>query len=193
MEVALRAILPKLLGQITFDVYRHQCKEELLERLPERMRGYKGWLPPTFRVVVLVDRDDDDCKELKAKLEQGARGAGLVTRSTAKRGARPQVVNRIVVEELEAWFFGDWDAVRSVYPRVSPTIPTQAKYREPDAVRGGTGEAFERVLQEAGYFKGGLRKMEAARAIAPHMIPDRNTSKSFRVFLQALAEMRGPG
>ncbi len=193
MEVALRAILPKVLGHVTFDVYRHQCKAELLERLPERMRGYKGWLPPTFRVVVLVDRDDDDCKVLKAKLERSARGAGLVTRTTAKKGSAYQVVNRVVVEELEAWFFGDWDAVRSAYPRLSATIPTQTKYREPDAVRGGTWEAFERVLQAAGYFKGGLRKTEAAREIAPHMDPARNTSRSFRVLLQALTELRSLG
>ncbi|MBI3766152.1 MAG: HDIG domain-containing protein, partial [Ignavibacteriales bacterium] len=32
-------------------------------------------------------------------------------------------------------------------------------------------EAFEKILQKASYFKGGLRKIEAARAIASHMDP----------------------
>jgi hypothetical protein len=99
------------------------------------------------------------------------------------------VINRIVIEELESWYFGDWTAVRTVYPRVAATITSQASYREPDTIKGGTWEAFERVLQKAGYFKGGLRKIEAARAIAPHMDPTRNTSRSFQIFREALLEI----
>lgn len=38
----------------------------LLARLPERLRGYASWLPDTWRIVVIVDRDDADCTTLKA-------------------------------------------------------------------------------------------------------------------------------
>ena len=65
-------------------------------------------------------------------------------------------------------------------------MPSQAKYRDPDAITGGTWEALERLLQKAGYFKTGLRKIEAARSIAAHMDPTRNTSQSFQVFRSAL-------
>jgi hypothetical protein len=41
----------------------------------------------------------------------------------------------------------------SIYPRVSKSTPERAKYRDPDAIAGGTWEAFERILQNAGYFK----------------------------------------
>ena len=41
---------------------------------------------------------------------------------------------------------------------------------------------------KAGYFSGGLRKIEAAEQIAPHMDPSRNTSHSFQVFRDALLE-----
>ncbi len=34
---------------------------------------------------------------------------------------------------------------------------------DPDAIPGGTWEAFERVLQRSGYFQTGLRKLEAAQ------------------------------
>ena len=98
------------------------------------------------------------------------------------------MVNRIVVEELEAWYFGDWEAVRSAFPRVSSTVPNQRRYRHPDAVRGGTWEAFERVLQRHGYFRAGLRKIEAARSIAPKIDPERNSSPSFETFRDALVE-----
>lgn len=188
-EAALRLLLPRILGAVTFEVYRHTCKDDLLARLPERLRGYASWLPDDWRIVVVVDRDDDDCATLKGRLERMAHDAGLATRAS---GGAIQVVTRLAIEELEAWFFGDWEAVRAAYPRVNPNIPRQAPYRDPDAIRGGTWEAFERVLQRAGYFSTGLRKIEAARAVATHMVPDRNTSPSVGALRASLAEMVEP-
>ena len=95
----------------------------------------------------------------------------------------------MAIEELEAWYFGDWEAVLAAYPRASATISSQAKYRNPDEIAGGTWEAFERVLQKAGYYSGGLRKVEAARAVATQMEPSRNTSPSFCTFRDVLREM----
>jgi hypothetical protein len=99
------------------------------------------------------------------------------------------VAIRLAIEELEAWYFGDWDAVRAAYPRVPDTIPNQANYRDPDAIAGGTWEAFERVLKRAGYFQTGLRKIEAARAISEHWQLEGNRSHSFRVFVKVLQEL----
>ena len=124
-----------------------------------------------------MDRDDDDCQKLKKSLEAMAAEAGLATRSNPKNN-RFTVVNRLVVEELEAWYFGDWEAVHQAYPRVTANIPSQATYRFPDAIAGGTWEAFERVMKETGCFRTGLRKIEAAREIANHMVPDRRTRES---------------
>ncbi len=188
MEAALRLLLPQMIGELSFEIYVHQCKEDLLNRLPERLRGYSRWIPPDWRIVVLVDRDDDDCRRLKKRLEQMAVTAGLRTKSIVHNG-NWMVVNRLAIEELEAWYFGDWTAVRSAYPRVSPHIPSKAKYREPDAIKGGTWETFENVLKKAGYFKGGLRKIEAARRIAEHMDAGRNRSRSFQVFRDVLREI----
>jgi hypothetical protein len=187
MEEALRAILPKILGDMSFAIYTHRCKDDLLARLPQRLTGYSKFLPSSGRVVVIVDRDDQDCKQLKTELEQVAMRSKLKTKTRAG-GTKWQVVNRVVIEELEAWYFGDWIAVKAAYPKVPATIPSQAKYRDPDAIRG-TWEAFERVLQGAGYFKGGLRKIEVARAIAPHMDPRRNASRSFQALHSVLREM----
>src|SRR5712692_2971729 len=120
MEAALRLLLPKLLGEVSFEIYTHQCKDELLSRLPQRLRGYAGWLPKTWRIVVVVDRDDDGCGDLKERLERIAADASLVTRSTT-RGTAYRVVNRLAIEELEAWYFGDWAAVRAAYPKAPET------------------------------------------------------------------------
>jgi len=124
---------------------------------------------------------------LKQSLENTAAQAGLVSKTSAGQGNRFQVANRIAIEELEAWFFGDWQAVQTAYPRVPATIPQKAAYRDPDAILGGTWEAFERVLKKAGYCSTGLRKLESARAIAEHMDPARNQSKSFQAFHSAIS------
>lgn len=197
MEAALRLLMPKVLGDLTFEVYPHQCKDELLIRLPQRLLGYShrrksdSWFRDHCRIVVVIDRDDSDCAKLKRRLEAMAKDAGLSTRSKGKGGSYV-VANRLAIEELEAWYFGDWEAVRAAYPRAPATIPSRAKYRSPDTIAGGTWEAFERVLQKVGYFSGGLRKVEAARAVAAHMEPSRNTSPSFCTFRDVLLEMAGP-
>jgi hypothetical protein len=188
MAEALRILLPRITGEVSFRVYQHQGKQDLLARLADRLRGYRSWLQNNWRIVVIVDRDDDDCHELKSRLEEIATGALLTTRSAAA-GTPWVVVNRIAIEELEAWYFGDWTAVRSAYPRLPATIPNREPYRRPDEIRGGTWESLERELQKVGYFSGGLRKIEVARAIATHMDPNRNCSPSFCAFRDVLVEM----
>lgn len=193
MEATLEILLPKLLPNVSFEIRRFQCKDDLLKRLPERLRGYQNWLPENWVIVILVDRDDDDCIELKQRLESMAAQAGLITKTVAGVGHRFQVANRLAIEELEAWFFGDWRAVRDAYPKVSATIPQQARFRKPDAIAGGTWEALEQVLKRAGYFSTGLRKLECARAVAPYMEPDRNVSDSFQAFRGALTAVLAGG
>jgi hypothetical protein len=188
MEAFLRALLPRLLPpDTTFEVHPFQGKSDLLAKLEGRLRGYASWLPQEWRIVVIVDRDDDDCRRLKQQLEDAARAAGL--RSRSQRGGLPwQLVNRIAIEELEAWYFADWDAVRAAYPRVAAGIPGRHGFRDPDAIAGGTWEVFLRVMQNHGYFKSGLPKIAAARAIGAYIDPERSRSRSFAVLHQALAE-----
>lgn len=183
MELVLRAIVPKIVD-LDFDVYQHDSKPELFARLPERLAGYAAWLPESWRILVIVDRDDDDCVQLRRELDAIATRAGLS--ADARTVPARRVVNRIAIEELEAWFFGDWDAVRSAYPRVAANVPAKQAYRDPDGIKGGTWEALERELRKAGYFKTGLQKLRLAREIAAHMEPDRNRSPSFRKFRDAL-------
>lgn len=188
MEAFLRALLPRMLpAGCTFEVHPFQGKDDMLGKLNARLHAYAQWLPDDWRIVVVVDRDNDDCLSLKQHLETLAERTGLRTRSSA-RGRPWQVVNRIAIEELEAWYFGDWIAVCSAYPRVSQVVSRSRSFRDPDGIRGGTWEAFERVLKQYGYFKTGLRKVEAARAIGSYLNPQRNCSESFTRFHQALVE-----
>ncbi len=188
MEAFLQTVLMTLLpAGPTFSIHSFRGKRDLLRKLRDRLRGYANWIPENYRIVVVVDRDNDDCRMLKDQLETMAAEAGLLSRSRAGGGPW-QVVNRIAIEELEAWYFGDWKAVCRAYTRVSPGIPNRASYRNPDAIRGGTWKAFERVMKSCGYFRGGLRKVKAARAIAVYVDPIRNRSTSFARFRDAIIE-----
>lgn len=188
MEAALEQLMPKLLQDVEFEIYRFQCKDDLLKNLPARLRAYSSWLPPEWAILVLVDRDNSDCRELKQQLEAVAQQSGLSTKTQG--GDRFQVVNRIVIEELESWFFGDWPVVKQAYPRVPDNIPQKSAFRDPDAIKGGTWEALERVLKKAGYFPAGLNKLQCAREVATHMTPDANRSASFQAFVQAINAAR---
>lgn len=188
MAAFLHALLPRLLPpDRTFRVHPFQGKTDLLNKLESRLRGYAKWLPDHSRIIVLVDRDSEDCRNLKCRLEDVAGRAGLLTRSRAV-DVPWRLVNRIAIEELEAWYFGDWNAVRTAYPRAPRNVPGNRRYRNPDGIVGGTWEAFERVMQQRGYFKGGLRKVEAARTIGACVDGIRNSSRSFQSFCNALKE-----
>lgn len=187
-EAFLDAWLQRRLMNVgTFAIRQFDGKQSMLKKLEARLRGYVRSLPENGKVVVVIDRDSDNCLDLKRRLEEIAARAGLGSRSVAG-GPDWRIVNRIAIEELEAWFFGDWSAVCAAFPAVPTSIPRRATYRDPDAIRGGTWEAFERITKEAGYFRGGLQKIAAARAVGAHIDPGRSSSASFRALERVLAE-----
>jgi hypothetical protein len=188
-EVFLAGLLPRILPEgMTHEINRFQGKSDLLANLESRLRGYSAWIPSDWRIVVLVDEDREDCGLLKRRLETSAKAAGLTTKSRGNNGTFA-VLNRIAVEELEAWFLGDVEALRTVYPRVPASLASRKNLRDPDAVPGGTWEALERVLQQAGYFPGGLGKLEVSRAMGRHLEPSRNRSRSFACFIDGISAL----
>lgn len=180
-KVALEILVPKIVGEgHTFDVHNFRNKQELLREIPRRLKGYARWIPSDWRICVLVDEDRQNCHVLKAQLVQAATDARIADR----------VLSRIVVEELEAWFFGDFRALRTVYPRLPASLPNRRGFRDPDSIPGGTWEAMDRVLRKAGYHAG-LIKTKNATDVAEQMDPDRNTSRSFQVFRAGLRQLVG--
>lgn len=183
MGAALHTLVPKIRSDLTFRVYEHQGCQDLLAKLPSRLRGYRGWIPGDCRIIVLIDRDRKDCKALKQKILDMAMSAGLRIKPAGRASA--QVFVRIIVEELESWYFGDIPALCAAFPGVSPDLGKKAKFRDPDVIRD-TWEQLERELQHAGHFRGGLQKIRCAREVALHMDPATNRSRSFQVFRDTL-------
>lgn len=193
-EAALLNLVPKIIGpEHSFRIHPYQGKDDLMKSLPARLLGYAQgqWLPNDWYIVVLRDNDQAECHQLKANLDELSVQAGLTTKSEAASGARFHVMNRLAIEELEAWFFGDAVALHAAYPRVNENIQRKAKYRVPDDIREGTKEALHRVLQRAGYYSSGVPQIATARAISQHMDPERNHSHSFQVFRDGLRELIG--
>jgi len=186
MEEALRHLLPKILqGRVHFKLINMRSKGRLLKELPNRLRAYRRRLSAgeDIKIIVLVDRDDDDCRKLKHELEQIAAQAGLATKTRPDGGGRFQVLNRIVIEELEAWFMGDKEALRSAFGNLRRASFPGA-FDNPD--NGGTWKRLHRFLKRNGIYRNSYPKIDAARKIAPHMDPNRNVSRSFRVFCQGV-------
>lgn len=184
-EKVLDNLMPKIItGEHTYRCIRFQGKMDLLKNLATELRGYARWITDDYRIIILLDRDRDDCLMLKNSLNKLAADAGLITKSSAQTSFY-QVLNRIAIEEIEAWFFGDANAMRIAYPKLSGSFETKALYRNPDNIKD-TWEAMERLLQRGGYFKTGLRKSEAASEISQHMQPLHNRSRSFQVFWEGI-------
>ena len=182
LQILVRKILPDTKCVVRFHPFRG--KPDLLRKLPERLKAFSTWIADDHCIIVLVDRDNDDCHQLKRRLENIAAEAGLKTRSSSPD--QFQLINRIVVEELEAWFFGDVEAICAAYPVVPTTIDKKARFRDPDAIRGGTSEQLEKLLKGTRDHRNWLKKSLAASEISKYMDPDRNRSRSFQVFRDAL-------
>ncbi|MDQ1295589.1 MAG: hypothetical protein QG608_3474 [Actinomycetota bacterium] len=192
-KVALDLFLPRLLPDgVAFTVHAFEGRHQLLTRLEQRLHGFRHYGSDT-RILVLIDRDNDDCRALKEALERAAATVGLPTLAESGGPDIIRVCNRIVCEELEAWFLGDPKALCTAYPKVKPGYASGAKFRDPDAITGGTWEALLDLLKKAGYYRDRARlpKTEIARAVAPYLVPDRNTSPSFRAFVDGTRRLVG--
>ena len=85
-EAFLQGLLPKLVpGGTTWNPIVFQGKTDLLGNLERRLKGYKSWMPEDWKIVVLIDEDRANCRELKARMEAASAAAGL---ADVVRGAR---------------------------------------------------------------------------------------------------------
>ncbi|TSE27278.1 hypothetical protein Tsedi_00108 [Tepidimonas sediminis] len=186
-EEALRHVLPRLLrGRARWKLINLGSKYKLLRALPDRLAAYRDRIArgEPLRVVVLVDRDTDDCAALKRQLEDMAKAAALATKTHPDAQGLFHVVNRIAVEELESWFIGDAAALRQAF-RSLPTVDVgKGVFRNPD--NGGSWEALHRFLKKHGIYKNSYPKIDAARRIAPYLDLQVNRSRSFQVFVEGV-------
>ncbi|HEX4960030.1 MAG TPA: DUF4276 family protein [Thermoanaerobaculia bacterium] len=169
MRELLQVLLPRLIPEeIPYRLIAHEGRTDLERSIPRKLRA---WKTPGVRFIVLQDKDSADCKALKEKLVGLCDDAG-----------RPDTLVRIVCDHLEAWLLGDLSAVEAAFgPRGLSRLQSRRKYRNPDAL-GNASQELKRLVP-------GYQKVSGARAVAPHLTPDRNVSHSFGVFVAGLTRI----
>ena len=155
----------------------------LLDQLPRILRGYGRSLPDPAAVIVVVDLDDKDCIAFKGELLDVLNACN----------PRPKALFRIAIEESEAWLLGDREAVKAGFPYTKE--PVLDSYVQ-DSICGTWEVLADAIhpggsarLKGLGYPDIGIAKSEWAKAIAPMMDVDRNRSKSFQVFRDAVRNL----
>ncbi len=167
MATFLEELLPRLHPDLRFLCVRHQGKNDLLQSMPRKLRG---WNVPGDHFCVLIDNDGGDCRMLKAKLKEMCSQCG-----------RSNTVIRIVVQELEAWFLGAPKALATAYTDENLEHLLRRKpYRNPDAVTKPS-ERLRKLVPR-------YQKIDGARRLGAVMERE-SASASYRAFLAALERM----
>lgn len=187
-EISLRIHPYKGIGRLPKDLHHDPDRKKriLLENLPRILRGYgKSLAHSDAAVLVVLDIDQRNCRDLKEEL--------LSILNLCKPA--PRALFRIAIEEIEAWYMSDSQAVTEAYP--GARIKTLDDY-EPDSICGTWEKLADAVypggsekLISLGYPQIGIIKCEWAEKIAPIMDPARNSSKSFQVFREGVLRLAG--
>lgn len=160
LDVLLPRILPP---EVSFLTIPHEGKSDLQKSISIKL---KAWKESDVYFVIIQDQDSNDCHLLKAKIKELCNDCGR------------KVLIRIACHEMEAWYFGDLEAVSKAYGKNLKKYAEKKKYRNPDAIVSPKQE-LRKLLPEH-------EQIVGARKIAPYMNPDKNTSKSFNALIEGL-------
>ncbi len=165
MKILLDGLLPRLFPGLSFLCLSHEGKHDLEKSIPRKLQA---WREPGVCFAIIRDNDNDDCKRLKTTLHE-----------QCDKGGRPDTLIRIACQELEAWYFGDADALADAFGKESiRNIRYKAKYRDPDSVQRPSAK-LEKLIPE-------FQKVSGARLMAQRLTREHNRSVSFRVSMDGI-------
>jgi hypothetical protein len=150
-------------------VIPHEGKSDLENSIPRKIGHWRAPEPPRF--IILRDNDGGNCSRLKARLK-----------NFVPDGAHDRVKIRIVMHELENWYFGDLEAVADaglISKEKAIALLRNSRLRDPERLTNAKQE-FRKLIDSYG-------QIELATRISPHLKAARNRSKSFKQFLGALS------
>jgi hypothetical protein len=160
------------------------AKRILLDQLPRLLKGYGKSLPAKNHcVIVVVDLDDKNCMEFMRQLRR------------ILNNCRPAPLTkfRIAIEEIEAWYLGDRNALLTAYPKAN--VRLLDSYHQ-DSICGTWEKLADAIhpggsktLKNAGWPLPGKEKCKWAEKISGQMDVKKNKSKSFQAFRDCLLEL----
>jgi len=166
MKVLLDGLLPRLFPDLQFLCIPHEGKQDLEKSVPRKLRA---WREPGVRFIVLRDNDGGDCLALKERLT-----------ALCHEGGREDSLVRIACQELEAWYFGEPDALAEVFgDEKLRLIANKASYRVPDNVQRPSVEILRHIPS--------FQKVSGARQMALKLSRENNTSRSFQILMKGIA------
>ena len=204
---ALSILMPKILGPYkephTWKIHKHRGigkfpvdpsqkpsprDESLLHNLSSKLRAYGKEDRKDLVVVVLVDLDDrPNCRVFKQELVHQL--------DFCKK--KPNTLFRIAIEELEAWYLGDRNAIKQAYPNAN--FKVLDGYTQ-DSICG-TWELFAQVVNDKevqallAVNRRSQRLLAAKKQwaidVTPLMDIEQNLSPSFVVFRDGVRRLAG--
>src|SRR4028119_145966 len=206
-KTALEILIPKIISseQHTFNIHHYKGlghipkgsksaseakKRILLDQIPRLVQGIGqtfSQYPPDYPAVLIVICDlDDRClstfrRELLDVVD--------------KCNPQPKTQFCIAIEEGEAWYLGDFAAIKAAYPKAKEAVLNS--YTN-DSICGTWEKLADAVfsggkqkLSKQGWQEVGEEKSKWANNIAPHMDVDNNLSPSFCYFRDKLRDLTG--
>ena len=165
MKVLLDNLLPRCFPDLKFLCVPHEGREDLERSIPRKLRA---WKTPGDRFVILRDTDSEDCRVIKDRI-----------RGLCEVAGRKDTVVRLVCRELEAWYFGDPDALANAFrDEKLRGIGTKARFRNPDEIQSPS-RTMEKLVPE-------FQKISGARRLGTYLACTGNSSISFQFFIQAV-------
>ena len=136
-------------------------------------RKLRAWQEPGVRFVIVRDKDEGDCRRVKAALY-----------SLCRAGRREDSLVRIPSHELEAWYLGDTQALADAFGNESLRgLGRKARFRDPDTV-SRPSDAIRILVPE-------FQKVSGARLMAQHLSRAGNRSRSYQVLLEGIDAIGG--
>lgn len=162
-------------------------KRILLANLPKLLRGYGKSYPPGYEAVVVLvcDLDRKDLSQFLGELY-------VVLDSC---NPKPEARFCLAIEEGEAWFLGDFPAIKEAFPNAKDEV-LSAYVNDSicgtwellaDAVYPGGSK----VLTKKAWHAIGAEKTRWALEIGPRMNVEQNASPSFCAFRDELRRLVG--
>jgi len=196
---AMDILIPKLLrkNEDTYSIHQYNGigdippnsrpksdadKRILLDQLPRLLRGY-GRKKHIGHIIVICDLDKRDKKLFLAELNNVLNACN----------PRPYAHFCLAIEEFEAWYLGDLNAIRKAYPKANESI--LKKYKN-DSICGtweiladATYKGGRKALASKKWYTVGEQKSIWAKEISPHMDVDNNASPSFNFLCSELKKV----
>jgi hypothetical protein len=191
-DVTYRVIAYKGIGRLPKGLKPNAdaSKRILLDQLPRLLNGYGNAQPDSF-IIVVCDLDKNEkalfLNELNSLLN--------------KCNSKPKAYYCLAIEEIEAWYLGDLNAIRVAYPYAKDSILSSYINDSicgtwellADAIYKGTNKGQRKsgheLLMEKGWQEVGAEKSRWAETITPYMNTDENKSPSFDYFKRTLQEI----